>query len=203
MTPQQVLTLSLNRFHYVSKRNNTFYYNRLSRGFSSNKKGLQHIYLDILSPGQCKVFAKDINPGRELCAAKKILPSLKVFTDSGEEFSEVPEDQLSALKIVPSVLQNSTLGKVGFVIGGGDTCQVGYLDILVPIWGNSLSVFGPASFNPYAWITLNLIPKCLEFSVTKSCNPELFLTYNKQFPATNIIFQGDSGGPLIKWMGEY
>ena len=101
------------------------FFPRLGGGFSS-QKGLQHIYLDILSPSQCKVFAKDINPTRELCAARKITPSLKVFKDSGDKFSEIPEAQLAALKIVPSVLQNLTKGGVGFVVGGGDTCQVKY-----------------------------------------------------------------------------
>ena len=104
------------------------FFPRLGGGFS-RQKGLQHIYLDILSPSQCKIFAKDINPTRELCAAKKITPSLKVFKDSGDKFSEIPEDQLAALKIVTSVLQNSTSGEVGFVVGGGDTCQVKYTEL--------------------------------------------------------------------------
>ena len=46
------------------------------------------------------------------------------FTDLGENFSEVLEDKFDSYNIVPSVLRNITLKKVGFVIGGGDTCQV-------------------------------------------------------------------------------
>ena len=73
------------------------------------------------------MFAKDINTARELCAAKKIIPSLKVFkfskVEEEDSFYEVPEDQHAALHIVPTLLENST--DFDFVLGGGDTCQVG------------------------------------------------------------------------------
>ena len=58
---------------------------RSGRRYRSKNTKLQHIFLDILSPEECKVFAKGINPARELCAAKKIKPSLKVFNITDDE----------------------------------------------------------------------------------------------------------------------
>ena len=58
-----------------------WYYFSLSEDCRRSRRAgtLQHIFLDILNSKECKKFAPGINPRRELCAARKIVPSLKVF----------------------------------------------------------------------------------------------------------------------------
>ena len=51
---------------------------RRTNGFSQRGR-LQEIYLDILSVKQCREFTTNINPVRELCAAKKISPHIRVY----------------------------------------------------------------------------------------------------------------------------
>ena len=87
------------------------------------RRNLQHIYLDILTPTQCKIFAKRINNRRELCGGQKILPNMKVYEDRDGEFKELSTKDIDERKIVPSVLTNRTSLGFNFTIGGGDTCQ--------------------------------------------------------------------------------